>query len=241
MEINKQINYYRILFLTYDFDATTLKKNYRELSKTNHPDKTNGDDTAFKYINEAYKILGDNKLRKKYDLESKHGQYYNEDVELSDFDFSNQEVTNGMMSNSKTSFIKDYMLHILLEFNEFQEVVKYKRNTVCTKCDGIGTTDLGDSSKLSELFGSDEYPCDICDGSGNYNGNDCPACKGDGYIKIGFSECDNCLGRGLVEKPKKIIIKESDLIDGKLKMGNFGNYSKEGRIGNLYIVIKDED
>lgn len=47
-------------------DAKEIKKSYRRLSRTHHPDK-GGDEHKFKEINAAYEILSDEDKRKAYD------------------------------------------------------------------------------------------------------------------------------------------------------------------------------
>nr|WP_284291285.1 DnaJ C-terminal domain-containing protein [Angustibacter aerolatus] len=44
-----------------------MKKAYRKLARTNHPDANGGDDKRFKEIGEAYSVLSDAEQRKQYD------------------------------------------------------------------------------------------------------------------------------------------------------------------------------
>lgn len=63
-------DYYQILGVERDADASELKKAYRKLAKKYHPDSNEGNAYAaerFKEVNEAYGILGDEKKRKLYD------------------------------------------------------------------------------------------------------------------------------------------------------------------------------
>ncbi len=85
-------DYYKILGVAENADAEAIKKAYRKLARTYHPDR-NPDDAAaedrFKEIQEAHDILGDPKKRKEYDMMRKNpfgafggfqttggGQYY---------------------------------------------------------------------------------------------------------------------------------------------------------------------
>jgi DnaJ-class molecular chaperone len=61
-------NYYELLEVQNNASAEELKKSYRRLSLKYHPDKTKGDDSKFKEINEAYSILSDNQQRQEYDM-----------------------------------------------------------------------------------------------------------------------------------------------------------------------------
>lgn len=63
-------DYYELLGVAKNADATAIKKAYRKLAKKYHPDTNAGDPTAeqkFKDVTEAYTILSDPEKRKLYD------------------------------------------------------------------------------------------------------------------------------------------------------------------------------
>ena len=63
-------DFYRILGVSKDVDDAELKKTYRKLARTYHPDSNQGDAAAeakFKEISEAYSVLSDAEQRKEYD------------------------------------------------------------------------------------------------------------------------------------------------------------------------------
>ena len=63
-------DYYQILGVADNADATAIKKQYRKLARELHPDKTKGDkklEDRFKAVSEAYDILSDGKKRREYD------------------------------------------------------------------------------------------------------------------------------------------------------------------------------
>ena len=63
-------DFYRILGVSKDVSEADLKKTYRKLARTYHPDSNQGDTTAeakFKEISEAYSVLSDTEQRKEYD------------------------------------------------------------------------------------------------------------------------------------------------------------------------------
>ena len=68
-------NYYQILGVAKTADEAEIKKSFRNLSKTHHPDK-GGDTNKFKEINEANSILTDLPKRTLYDSTSIHGKNY---------------------------------------------------------------------------------------------------------------------------------------------------------------------
>ena len=63
-------DFYAILGVSKDADAAAIKKAYRKLARTHHPDKNPGDAAAeqkFKDIGEANAVLSDPKQREEYD------------------------------------------------------------------------------------------------------------------------------------------------------------------------------
>jgi len=63
-------DYYKILGVSKDADAATVKKAYRTLARELHPDHNKGDEEAearFKDVSEAYSVLSDPQKRKEYD------------------------------------------------------------------------------------------------------------------------------------------------------------------------------
>ena len=61
-------NYYEILGVEMDASPEEIKKNFRELAKKTHPDKTkeNSEEKMMK-INKAYEVLSDEISKEKYD------------------------------------------------------------------------------------------------------------------------------------------------------------------------------
>ncbi len=59
-------DYYKTLGVPRNASADEIKKAYRKLARTHHPD-AGGDEAKFKDINEAYEVLSDEKKRKLYD------------------------------------------------------------------------------------------------------------------------------------------------------------------------------
>lgn len=65
-------DYYSTLGLTPDSSAEEIKKAYHKLAMQYHPDRNGGNpegEERLKGINEAYQILGDEKKRRRYDLQ----------------------------------------------------------------------------------------------------------------------------------------------------------------------------
>jgi molecular chaperone DnaJ len=66
------LNYYQLLGIPVDADQQEIRTVYRRMAKRCHPDTNQGSQAAaelFRQINEAYRILSDEKTREKYNNE----------------------------------------------------------------------------------------------------------------------------------------------------------------------------
>src|SRR3954449_1232817 len=63
------LDYYDVLGVSRDAGPDELQQAFRRLARQNHPDVNHdpGAEERFKEINEAYSVLSDPKLRKRYD------------------------------------------------------------------------------------------------------------------------------------------------------------------------------
>lgn len=235
MKIRKTVNYYEVLGLEFDFSKSDIKKAYRDLSKKWHPDKNKGDDSKFKDIAEAYKVLSDIELREEYDRISRFGKNFDITTELYEFEFSNQNHSYNEMKGQKDSFKKKDLRDILIKLSQFQESVEYLRYVGCRSCDETGM----------DINSEFAFECDVCEGKGKLEDNECFACKGRG--KMSFETCKVCNSQRRIEKKEKVKLQESKFKENEdgdlmIKLESMGNRSlHEGKIGNLYVIIKKEE
>jgi len=205
--MNTNKDYYKILGLTNQSDISQIKISYRKLSKTLHPDKTNGDkvkEEQFKDVSEAYSILSNPQKKQEYDKMSSHGRNFvggnpygafSSGNNFNPFDIFEQMfggspfAENPFDRNNRFQDFKenlDIHMNVIISLRDVYSNdsinIKYRKDVSCDFCSGTGF----DPTKHSD-------PCEICDGSGKDSyGRICEYCKGSGVV---YSEtCPKCNG-----------------------------------------------
>lgn len=128
-------DYYKVLGVSENADAETIKKAYKEKATKYHPDNNPNDATAeekMKEAGEAYAILGDPNKRKEYDLSKvkKNGTFQKsfdeemEDIFHSVFGFSYFGVQQDIKASEKA--YDEYMQFL----NELEEKLKAYGKTI---------------------------------------------------------------------------------------------------------------
>jgi len=114
------MSYYNVLGVDKTATQDEIKKAYRKLSKQHHPDKTGGDDSKFKEINEAYETLGNEGKRQQYDsIRSGHnsnpfGAFHGEGSFGDMFD----HIFGGQFRRGQQVKGNDYRIEIQITFND---------------------------------------------------------------------------------------------------------------------------
>ena len=80
------MDYYSTLGINRNASQDEIKKAYKKMSMQHHPDRTGGDDSKFKEINEAYQTLNDPQKKQMYDqfgtADPRQHQYRSGDFEF---------------------------------------------------------------------------------------------------------------------------------------------------------------
>jgi molecular chaperone DnaJ len=247
-------DYYEILGLDRSASEDDIKRAYRRLALTYHPDKNPNDSTAeekFKEATEAYEVLRDPASRQRYDTYGHRG--------MRDFGFG--FGFNGFdLGDALRAFMRD--------FGPFDDIFGTRTRT------RGGSARSGSDLRVSVTLNLDDVTretekrirfkryaaCKVCGGTGAKEGTSletCPTCGGSGEIRrvqrtflgqmVNVSTCSHCHGEGRV-----IVERCEETIQVKIPAGvSSNNYipiqgkGNDGMRGGppgrllVYIDVKD--
>jgi molecular chaperone DnaJ len=248
-------DYYEVLGISRSASDDDIKRAYRKLAMSYHPDRNPGDresEEKFKEAAEAYEVLRDPQKRDLFDRYGHEGLSSTGFRGFSGFEdiFSSFgdifEDVFGFSGRRRTSPAERpgadlrYDLKIAFEeaaFGVNREIIITKLEN-CKICSGSGA-EPGTAPEI----------CPRCRGTGQVTQTSgffsisatCPQCRGEG--RIIKSPCHNCRGTGRVTVEKMVQVKiPPGVEDGtRLRLRNEG---EEGRLGgpngDLYIFIHVE-
>ncbi len=253
-----ELDYYEALEVSRDCSGEELKKSYRKLAMKYHPDRNQGDNEAeerFKVINEAYQVLSDKQKRAIYDQYGKaglegHGRgggfggHQNMDDIMDIFNSmfgGGSSNFRGRRKRETQKYNLDFEVEYPLKFNEAvfgtEKKINIKYKVPCSDCNSTGAK----GGKLEV--------CDYCNGQGQVVmkqgfmsfAQTCPKCHGEGQ-KV-TEKCPSCSGRGYHEEPDTITINIPAGVDtgNRLRAQGYGNQSKNGQRGDLYLTFNVEE
>ncbi len=260
-------DYYDILGVQKNASDDDIKRAFRKLAHQYHPDKTGGNDTKFKEINQAYQTLGDVEKRKKYD---QFGAGYEQmggggggfggggfnfnganfdprswaGADMGDLGEMFGDMFGGGRARREPARGRHIEMDVTITFVEsafgVEKDVRVYKTMVCEDCGGGGAEK--DSKRIE---------CTQCRGSGQVRkiqqtilGNFqtaaiCSKCDGKGSVPE--KACHACHGNGIVKGERELRVQvPAGIADGEvLRMSGEGEaVSNGGRAGDLYLNIR---
>ncbi len=231
-------DYYEVLGVPRDADASEIKKAYRRLARENHPDHNPDDPEAedrFKAVSEAWSVLSDPDKRRRYD----RGGAGNGPGGVGSFfeDILQDMFGGGRRGGPSTGADLRYRLEIDLATvaTGTERTIRFDRLHTCERCDGRGAE-----------HPEDVETCGACDGRGQVRAQQgffvvsrsCGACRGSGR-KV-RKACPDCRGRGQVEKERELKITiPAGMQEGmRLRVRGEGEPGETGAPpGDLYVEV----
>ncbi len=247
----KYKDYYEILGVSRDSDASAIKSAYRKLARKYHPDvnKTKEAEEKFKDINEAYEVLSDKAKRQRYDSLGANwqgGADYTPPPGFENFSFNfNQggaqsfDFGGGGFSDFFSSLFGDMMGGGMgaqqagqnfggFDFRQSAGAGRQRRAEQPKSEDLDITKNLNVTAK--EIF--EGKPISV-----TFNDMEkCTHCHGGGY-------CPNCGGTGIVSNKKSVKVKlPKGVTEGKkVRLKGEGKADAYGNKGDLYLIVHFKD
>jgi len=259
-------DYYEVLDVDKKASKNEIKKAYRKLAKKYHPDMNKDDpkkaEEKFKEISEAYGVLSDETKRKQYDMFGHAGidsRYTREDIfrtinfedvfgdlgfGFGGFDSIFDTFFGGARARRRgpargSNLYQD--LEINLEEAAFgtKKTIKVPRIEKCSKCNGTGAKPGTSPKKCPSCRGTGQIKDVRSSGFGQFiRITPCRTCQGSGE-KIEHP-CNECHGRGVVRKYRKISVDIRAGVDSgnRIRLPGEGEASSSGGPpGDLFVVI----
>ncbi len=245
--MSEKRDYYEVLGVPQNAEATDLKRAYRKLAVQFHPDRNPNDNEAesrFKEAAEAYSVLSDPEKRALYDRFGHAGPergglgggFRDVGDVFSAFSDIFGDLFGGMRGPSAGADIETAVELTLQEAaTGVTREVRYRRQASCEECRGSGAAP-----------GTEPETCPQCRGRGQVVHSQgflmitttCARCRGEG--KVIRKVCPACEGSGmvLVEEGLSVSIPAGVEDGATLRVGGRGQVSpRGGRPGNLYVAI----
>ena len=249
-------DYYEVLDVSREASETEIKKAYRRLARTHHPDANPEDPHAeerFKELTEAYEVLSNPESRRAYDTYGHQvprmgagaptGDPFGGFQDIFEAFFGDRSFgsffsSSGTRAPSRGS---DIEVEVEITLREAAFGVKREVNAQsiarCSVCDGVG--------------GTETRTCGTCGGVGvmrtvreglfgqMVSTQTCPECAGSGRTVV--VQCENCRGSGRISE---VIAREIQIPGGiedgmRIRMSGAGHAGDRGASpGDLYVRIK---
>ena len=250
-------DYYKILGVSRNATKEEIKKAYKKLAKLYHPDLHKGDkekEEKFKEINEAYRVLSDDKLRANYDRFGT-AENFGTGFQAGNFGFDFRDFG--------FDFDIDNIFEDFFGFPGFKHKTRSRRKRrgedlyydieITLEEAAMGTT--------KNLKIEMHEKCTHCNGTGAEELRDCPHCGGTGYIqktrrtpfgifsttttcqycngtgKIIAKKCPYCNGKGYIKKQRTVEVKIPAGIEDKTSLRIRGAGNLADTPGDLYVVV----
>ncbi len=243
-----------------------IKKAYRKLAKKYHPDMNKDNpkkaEEKFKEISEAYGVLSDETKRRQYDMFGHAGidsRYSQEDIfrtinfedifgdlgfGFGGFDSIFDTFFGGARVRRRGPIRGNHIyqdVEISLEEATFgtKKTIKVPRIEKCGKCNGTGAKPGTSPKKCSSCGGTGQIKDVKSSGFGQFvRITPCRSCQGSGE-KIEHP-CNECHGRGVVRKYRKISVDVRPGVDSgnRIRLSGEGEASSSGGPpGDLVVTI----
>lgn len=246
-------DYYSVLGVDRSASKEDIKRAYRKLAHTYHPDKEGGNEEKFKEVNAAYQVLSDDAKRTQYD---QYGSTFDdagaggfggfnvnfEDIGLNDIFnqfFGGARSRRGPRVRRGDDVEVDATITFIESAQGLQRDIALRLYQTCSHCRGNGAEP-----------GTPIKECPTCHGSGTVTSNRqtmfgvfaqsalCPTCRGEG--KQADTVCTTCRGQGreMTQRPLRVEIPAGIADSQVIRLSGKGEAPPRGGTpGDLFVTI----
>jgi molecular chaperone DnaJ len=251
-------DYYAILGVARGASQDDIKKAYRALAHTHHPDKQTGDEAKFKEINEAYSVLGDAAKRAQYDRfgsaafqgNTRGPQGFDFSHFGGGFDFGGTPFedlfsdifTGGTPRQQRGG--ADVQVDVTISFDEMvrgvERELSFRTQVACGECHGTGGAPGAKAETCSACGGRGQVRKSMNTILGTFSQTAlCDACRGTGERYS--TTCKHCTGAGRVVETVKRTVRipagiRNEQVLSLSGQGGAGEHGAPG--GTLYVVVR---
>lgn len=243
-------DYYAILGIEEDATQEEVKRAYRRLAKTLHPDLNKEDHTGaadrFKKVKEAYEILSNPLKREKYDLEllrsgKTQGPLKPQGTQTAS---SGYRYGGPPLAPQRGSDVKiNLTISFSDSFNGMKKAVDISMPINCQRCDGSGAEPNTQVSQCPTCRGSGALLAPVQTPQGYINQRVmCSTCNGRGILMQQF--CSRCSGIGLINGVEKVQVSlPAGVEDGAIiKLNGKGGHGLgSGPRGDLMVTVSVDE
>ncbi|OMJ72684.1 hypothetical protein SteCoe_28818 [Stentor coeruleus] len=239
--------FYELLGVDKTISCAEIKKKYRVLAKTKHPDK-GGDPKLFAELTHAAEILSDPDKRKVYDKYGENGinqgrsAHDHEPQDL--FDLLSGRAQRGRPQGERKSPDTTHKLSVTLSelYHGVTKNLSINRNRVCIECKGQGGSKV---NICSECKGRGNVTKLIQLGPGMYtqSSGPCDECRGMGKSIDPRYKCKKCKGARVFTEKKIIEVLVDKGCPNHHKYVFYGESDEEPemRPGDFIVIIIEEE
>ncbi|MEO1335374.1 MAG: DnaJ C-terminal domain-containing protein, partial [Myxococcota bacterium] len=227
---------YGLLGVAEDASVEELKKAYRSIARTSHPDRNPGDESAearFKAAAEAYRVLSDPDSRRAYDAGRQTDRK------------KRRPAQKSTVFGRKRSFRErgdDLRYTVRLTFEQAalgsRETLELPDDTPCEDCGGTGAAPGMPAGECPDCDGEGQRPVP----SGFFRRTEtCRTCRGSGQVVR--ETCEQCAGLGTLSGTRKVTVDIPAGVDNNARLRLTGEGrpgANGGPAGDLIVVIDIE-
>lgn len=245
-----EVDYYKMLGLEKGATVDQVKKAFRKLVLTAHPDK-GGDVEKFKEISKAYEILSDATKKELYDKYGEEGLEAGGNPDAGGDGSDLFDILNGGMfggggrrrpNEKRRGEDVVFPLKVTLEelYNGLTKKLKLTKNVMCKDCDGKGGKGNVTTCATCRGQGMRVMLRQLGPGMVQQIHAPCDRCNGEGQIIPEKDRCKACTGQKVVKEQKmvEVFVPKGAVHGQKITLKGEADEAPNTIPGDVHVVLQ---